>query len=100
MEGFVVVAGTLDPGGSPNPLGKEVVQQAGAWLLNYQHWPLTMLVPVLAYIGMLAALVLARGQNAAGFRVLGGECGGGDWHFCRVDVSVYPAQQQRFSPEP
>ena len=60
MEGFVVVAGTLDPGGLPNPLGKEVVQQAGAWLLNYQHWPLTMLVPVLAYIGMLAALVLAR----------------------------------------
>lgn len=60
MEGFVVVAGTLDPGGLPNPLGKEVVQQAGAWLLNYQHWPLTMLVPVLAYVGMLAALLLAR----------------------------------------
>ena len=60
MEGFVVAAGTLDPGGLPNPLGKEVVQQAGAWLLNYQHWPLTMLVPVLAYVGMLAALLLAR----------------------------------------
>ena len=25
-----VAAGTLDPGGLPNPLGKEVVQQAGA----------------------------------------------------------------------
>ncbi len=90
MEGFVVVAGTLDPGGLPNPLGKEVVQQAGAWLLNYQHWPLTMLgagAGLYRHAGGFGAG--ARGQNAAGgFCVLGGECGGGDWHFCRVDVSV------------
>ncbi|UOO80985.1 cytochrome d ubiquinol oxidase subunit II [Uruburuella testudinis] len=67
IDGYVAVAG-LAPGELANPLGKEVVRQAGAWMLNYQRWPLVMLVPLLAYAGVLAALLLARaGKTLAAF---------------------------------
>ncbi|OUD13748.1 cytochrome d ubiquinol oxidase subunit II [Thioflexithrix psekupsensis] len=35
----------------PNPLAKTVVKQAGAWLTNYERYPLTVLAPVSAFLG-------------------------------------------------
>lgn len=58
MPGYV--ASGLVADGLPNPLAKEVVRQSGAWMLNYQRWPLAVAVPALAYIGVVAALLLAR----------------------------------------
>jgi cytochrome bd ubiquinol oxidase subunit II len=37
-------------------LGKTAVLSAGAWLMNYRQWPLTMLVPA---IGLAAPLLVA-----------------------------------------
>ena len=36
-----------------------MVQQAGAWLNNYHTYPLTIAIPVLAFVGGLASLFFA-----------------------------------------
>ena len=43
-----------------NPLHKEVASSVGAWLLNYQVFPLSMAVPALGFIGALLALLTAE----------------------------------------
>lgn len=60
MQGYVVTAGSIDPQGVANPLSKSVSQIKGAWLSNYQQYPLTMLIPALAYLGFTTAWLLAR----------------------------------------
>lgn len=59
IPGYVITSGGL-PGAPSDPLNKEVIQQAGAWLANYQRYPATMALPALAFasmaIGLLAAL--------------------------------------------
>ncbi|GAB3397104.1 cytochrome d ubiquinol oxidase subunit II [Massilia agilis] len=56
-----VLASALDPAALPNPLGKEVVRTAGAWLANYHRYPATVAVPAMAYCAVLAALAWLRG---------------------------------------
>jgi cytochrome d ubiquinol oxidase subunit II len=51
-----VVSGGLNPNGPSNPLAKDVVQQAGAWLANYARYPATILIPVIAFAAMFAGL--------------------------------------------
>ena len=46
--------------GPSNPLAKEVVRQAGAWLSNYDERPWTVLAPLLGFAGSAAALLLLR----------------------------------------
>jgi cytochrome d ubiquinol oxidase subunit II len=53
--GMTITGGSL-PGGIPNPLGKTAARAAGAWLMNYRRWPLTMLAPAL---GLAAPLLVA-----------------------------------------
>jgi len=53
--GLAITGGAL-PGATPNPLGKVVAKSAGAWLMNYKRWPLTMLVPA---VGISAPLLVA-----------------------------------------
>ncbi|PSJ80840.1 cytochrome d ubiquinol oxidase subunit II [Neisseria iguanae] len=60
IDGYVVTAGTLSPEALPNPLGKEVTLQTGAWLNNYRQYPLTMLVPAVAYAGFIIGTLLVR----------------------------------------
>jgi len=55
IPGYAIAAGA-DPAGLPNPLAKEVVREAGAWMANYRHQPLLWAVPALAFLGGLAAL--------------------------------------------
>ncbi|MDO5685907.1 MAG: cytochrome d ubiquinol oxidase subunit II [Neisseria sp.] len=68
IDGYAIVAGSVDPAALPNPLGKEVVRADGAWLGNYRHYPLTMLIPAAAYLGVIAAwLLMRRGKTFAAF---------------------------------
>lgn len=62
------IASVVDPAALPNPMAKSVLHQPGAWLTNYAAAPATLVVPALAYIGGLAALLLvARGRTLAAF---------------------------------
>ena len=62
------IASAIDPSALPDPLAKEVVREAGAWMSNYRSMPATMALPVLAYLGAIAALLLAfRGRTLAAF---------------------------------
>lgn len=59
IQGFRITS-VIDPNGFSNPLSKTVVRETGAWLNNYQQWPLLMALPALAYVGFLGALGLAK----------------------------------------
>lgn len=59
IDGYVIIS-ALDPSSLPDPLAKTVVRRAGAWFENYRQVPLTMLVPALAYLGAVVALLLLR----------------------------------------
>jgi cytochrome d ubiquinol oxidase subunit II len=47
----------MDPQGVANPLRKEVVVEAGAWLGNYGKYPWMILAPLLGFIGSAMAFV-------------------------------------------
>jgi cytochrome d ubiquinol oxidase subunit II len=62
IEGFRVVSmPALDA--TPNPLTKEVVQEAGAWLANYQQYPWSLTFPVLGFAGLGLAVLLSMGDR-------------------------------------
>ncbi|MBK5966014.1 cytochrome d ubiquinol oxidase subunit II [Thiocystis minor] len=51
IEGFRVVSEHV-PNATPNPLDKEVIQEAGAWLANYGNHPWTLIFPLLGFAGL------------------------------------------------
>ncbi|MDA8328029.1 MAG: cytochrome d ubiquinol oxidase subunit II [Betaproteobacteria bacterium] len=59
IHGFAVTGGDI-PGALPNPMDKTVIVQAGAWMRNYANYPLTMLVPILGFLGALLSILLAK----------------------------------------
>ncbi len=62
IDGYRIVTepahGTL-----PNPLAKEVVQEAGAWLANYAAYPITMAAPILGFAGLIGTFLLAGARK-------------------------------------
>ena len=62
IDGYVITS-VVDPGTLSNPMAKTVVREAGAWLANYQRAPLTLLLPALAYVGVVAAWLLLAGRR-------------------------------------
>jgi cytochrome d ubiquinol oxidase subunit II len=62
IAGFRVVS-MPDLNALPNPLTKEVVQEAGAWLTNYQTYPFTIAFPVLGFVGLGLAVVLSMANR-------------------------------------
>jgi cytochrome d ubiquinol oxidase subunit II len=63
IDGFRVVSmPALDA--TPNPLTKEVVIEAGAWLANYRNYPWTLLFPILGFAGLGLAIVLSMRERA------------------------------------
>ena len=66
LEGFLVVDG-LDPQGVANPLLKTVIQKQGAWLANFQTTPALWAAPIVAIIGALCAMALARRHQTLAF---------------------------------
>ncbi len=67
VPGYVIQS-AVDTAALPNPLGKTVVREAGAWFANYQRQPATIALPALAFAGVLGARALARsGRSMAAF---------------------------------
>ena len=58
IPGYLISAGGL-AGAPSDPLAKQVVQETGAWLANYRHYPATILLPVAAFAAMAAGLAAA-----------------------------------------
>lgn len=59
IDGYVVVSG-LDIAGESNPLKKVVEVQEGAWMLNFEKYPLMWAAPVLGVVMPLLAIVASR----------------------------------------
>jgi cytochrome d ubiquinol oxidase subunit II len=61
IEGFRITS-VIDIAALPDPLGKTVVREAGAWMDNYGKQPMLWLLPALGVAGALlaASLLLAR----------------------------------------
>lgn len=45
------IASAVDPGGPSNPMLKTVTRATGAWMDNYAHMPVLILVPILMALG-------------------------------------------------
>lgn len=63
LDGYVMAAGA-DTGGAMTPLAKTVTLEAGGWLRNYREYPLSMVVPVVAGVALLAVALLSRWRRA------------------------------------
>lgn len=59
ISGYQITS-TIDFGGFSNPLHKTVVQQAGAWTMNYTRHPLWLIAPILGFLGALCVLSLNK----------------------------------------
>ncbi len=67
IPGYVIET-AVSPNALPNPLGKSVIRETGAWLQNYQRYPLTTLLPLLVYVMTPTAMLLvSRGKTLLGF---------------------------------
>lgn len=58
IPGYAITGGAL-PGAPSDPLAKQVAVQTGAWLANYHNYPVSMLLPVVAFAGIAAGLFAA-----------------------------------------
>lgn len=68
IDGYVITS-TLDLAGPSNPTTKTVAIEAGAWLANYDKYPVTMLFPVLGLLMPVLAIFASR-FNRSGFAFL------------------------------
>ncbi|HEY0843886.1 MAG TPA: cytochrome d ubiquinol oxidase subunit II [Noviherbaspirillum sp.] len=58
IDGYRIVS-AIDPNALPDPMGKTVVREAGAWMANYGRQPLLWLLPLMGILGALVAAGLA-----------------------------------------
>ena len=76
MSGYTITSVVI-PGESVSPVGKTVVQEAGAWMGNYVRHPWVWLVVVLAYAGVALALMCAwLRKSGLAFIASGAACAG------------------------
>ncbi|PKF79511.1 cytochrome d ubiquinol oxidase subunit II [Vibrio sp. vnigr-6D03] len=59
MDGYVVVSG-LDIAAQSNPLNKVVEVKEGAWMLNFEKYPLMWAAPVIGVVMPLLAIIASR----------------------------------------
>ncbi|AGJ61104.1 Cytochrome d ubiquinol oxidase subunit 2 [Candidatus Moranella endobia PCVAL] len=59
IEGFTVTS-VIDRVAQSNPLNKEVVHQAGAWMANYQYYHTLWIVPMLGVLLPLLTILFSR----------------------------------------
>lgn len=57
IQGFELTS-VATPLAESSPFGATVVQSMGAWMNNYHHFPVLVLIPALVYIAGLGALLL------------------------------------------
>ncbi len=68
MDGYVITS-QIDHNGASNPLAKEVVVEAGAWMKNFAEYPAFWLAPALGVAMPLLALIASRAEKG-GFAFL------------------------------
>ncbi|MBS9434940.1 cytochrome d ubiquinol oxidase subunit II [Photorhabdus hainanensis] len=68
IDGYVVTGG-LDTMAQSNPLHKEVVHQAGAWLTNFNNYPWLWALPALGVVSPLLTMLMTH-MNKAGWAFL------------------------------
>lgn len=56
VEGYRITS-EIDPNMQANPLAKQTVIEAGAWMGNYSTYPWMMIAPALGFLGAFGALV-------------------------------------------
>jgi len=62
------VKSEINPLAYSNPLHKEVITQLGAWMNNYYHYPVLLIVPLLGFLGAILTIFTARfGQSGFAF---------------------------------
>ena len=59
IDGFVITS-VVDTAATSNPLKKEVVMEAGAWMNNYGKYPWMVVAPVLGIAGGLACAYFSK----------------------------------------
>ncbi|WP_075180725.1 cytochrome d ubiquinol oxidase subunit II [Pantoea sp. 1.19] len=64
IEGYSLKS-VLDHNGVSNPLHKEVVREAGAWLVNFQQQPLLWAIPALGVLLPLLTVLCSRLERGA-----------------------------------
>lgn len=64
IDGYVVKS-TMDHYAASNPLNKEVVREAGAWLVNFNNTPILWAIPALGVVLPLLTILTARMDKAA-----------------------------------
>ncbi|HVV40445.1 MAG TPA: cytochrome d ubiquinol oxidase subunit II [Nitrobacter sp.] len=62
IDGYVI-AQPLAHDGPSNPLAKDVIRQAGAWLANYHSMPWTIAAPVIAVLALAVTPPLLRAKR-------------------------------------
>ncbi|MGE0115466.1 MAG: cytochrome d ubiquinol oxidase subunit II [Steroidobacteraceae bacterium] len=61
------ITSVVDPNAASNPLNKQVILAAGAWLENYDRYPWMLLAPALAYVGAMFAFGTVKRMPGAAF---------------------------------
>ncbi|MGY3113096.1 cytochrome d ubiquinol oxidase subunit II [Pantoea eucalypti] len=64
IDGYVVTS-TMDHFAASNPLGKTVVREAGAWMVNFQNHPVLWLFPLLGVVLPLLTILCSRVEKGA-----------------------------------
>ena len=59
IDGYVITS-AIDHHAASNPLGKTVVREAGAWLVNFNHMPVLWLFPLLGVLLPLLTVIFSR----------------------------------------
>ncbi|BBO25859.1 cytochrome d ubiquinol oxidase subunit II [Alteromonas sp. I4] len=59
LDGFVITS-VVDTAATSNPLKKEVVMEAGAWMNNYGKYPWMLVAPVLGIVSGLACAYFSK----------------------------------------
>ncbi len=87
MEGYVI-AGSIDTNAASNPLNKEVIREAGAWLNNFEQYPLMWIAPALGAVMPLLAAIASRFERG-GFAFLASSLGNAGVIFT-AGLSMFP----------
>ncbi len=64
IDGYAVTS-VLDHNAASNPMGKEVVREAGAWMVNFTKTPLLWIIPALGVVLPLLTILCSRLEKGA-----------------------------------
>ncbi|EKO3894453.1 cytochrome d ubiquinol oxidase subunit II [Vibrio metschnikovii] len=64
IDGYVIVS-AIDTSAASNPLNKEVIRETGAWMHNFQQYPILWLAPALGVVMPLLAVLASRFEKCA-----------------------------------